>query len=30
MLAEFAAKRVNDAHLATNDGKRLIIQVANY
>ncbi|MBC8459738.1 MAG: helix-turn-helix domain-containing protein [Deltaproteobacteria bacterium] len=28
-LAEFAAKRINDAHLTTNDGKCLIIQVAD-
>jgi transposase len=30
MLAEFAAKRINDAQLTTNHGKRLIIQVANF
>jgi hypothetical protein len=28
VLAEFAAKRINDAKLTTNNGKRLIIQVA--
>ena len=28
MLAEFAAKRINDAQLTTDNGKRLIIQVA--
>jgi len=30
MLAEFAAKRINDAQLITNNGQRLIIQVAGY
>jgi len=30
MLAQFAAKRINDAELSTNNGKRLIIQVADY
>jgi len=28
-LAEFAAKRINDAQLTTNSGKRLLIQVAD-
>jgi predicted nucleic acid-binding Zn-ribbon protein len=30
MLAEFAAKRINDAQLITDNGQRLIIQVAGY
>jgi len=30
MLAEFAAKRINDANLITNNGQHLIIQVAGY
>ena len=30
MLAEFAAKRINDAQLITNNGQRLIIQVAGH
>lgn len=29
MLAEFAAKKITDARLSINNGKRLIIQVAN-
>lgn len=30
MLAEFAARRINDADLITNNGQHLIIQVAGY
>ena len=30
MLAEFAAKKINDAQITINNGKRLIIQVANF
>lgn len=30
MLAKFAAKKINDAQLTINNGKRLIIQVANF
>ncbi len=29
VLAEFAAKKITDARLTTNNGKRLIVQVAN-
>ena len=30
MLAEFAAKKITDAQITINNGKRLIIQVANF